>query len=245
MKKMVDFFHEKYKILIPAMVVLVLLITTFFLYKEYKFDNQRNKNEVEVFQYFSSVRVDYRGLFTYNLRGSIVDFKPVNAKIEDNMLPIYYKDMSKVVFPVTMSIIFPLRDGMQYKLYKYATYYQQDGVHFIKNNLDVGNYEYFFLFNGKDTFFFPDETVLKVGDKEYKTLGPMSYVRVVGGLTLIYYDPSTDTSEVIELNGKKVYVTNEDINLNVSDRYFYSFSNKLLLLPPNNLNPVFKTIDKQ
>ena len=58
--------------------------------------------------------------------------------------------MSKVVFPVTMSIIFPLRDGMQYKLYKYATYYQQDGVHFIKNNLDVGNYEYFFLFNGKD-----------------------------------------------------------------------------------------------
>ena len=45
MKKMIDFFHEKYKILIPVMVVLVLLITTFFLYKEYKFANQKNKKE--------------------------------------------------------------------------------------------------------------------------------------------------------------------------------------------------------
>lgn len=244
MKKIINFFHEKYKLLIPIMVVLVLLITTFFLYKEYKFDNQRNKNEVEVFQYLSSMRVDYTGVFTYNLKNAIVDFKAKNAKIEDNIFPIYYKDMSKVVFPVTMSIIFPLRDGKQYKLYKYATYYKQDDVHFIKHNEDVGNYSDFFLFNGKDTFFFPDETVLKIGDKEYKKLGPMSYVRVVGGVTLIYYDTATESSEVLELNGKKVYVTSDIINLNVSDKYFYSFSNKLLLLLPNNLNPVFKTIDK-
>ena len=152
--------------------------------------------------------------------------------------------MSKVVFPVTMSIIFPLRDGKQYKLYKYATYYKQDDVHFIKNNEDTGNYKNFFLFNGKDTFFFPDETILKIGEKEYKKLGAMSYVRVASGMTLIYYDTATDTSEVIELEGKKVIVTSDYVNLNVSDKYFYSFSNKLLLFPPNNLNPVFKTIDK-
>ena len=163
MKRVIDFFHEKYKILIPVMVVLVLLITTFFLYKEYKFDNQRNKNEVEVFQYFSSVRVDYTGIFTYNLREALVDFKPKDAQIEDNMLPIYYKDMSKVVFPVPMSIVFPLRDGKQYKLYKYATYYSQDDAHFIKHNEDLGTYSDFFLFNGKDVFVFPDEVVLKIG----------------------------------------------------------------------------------
>ena len=244
MKKIVKLFHEKYKILIPIMVVLVLLITTFFLYKEYKFDNQRNKNEVSVFQYFSSVKVEYTGIVTYNLKEAIVDFTAKDAKISENMLPIYYDDMSKVIFPVDMSIIFPLRDGKQYKLFKYATYYEQDGVHFIKNNTDLGTYNDFFLFNGKDTFFFPDETTLKIGDKEYKTLGSMSYVRVVGGLTLIYYDTATETSEVIELNGKKAYVTSDVINLNVSDKYFYSFSNKLLLLLPNNLNPVFKTIDK-
>ena len=245
MKRVIDFFHEKYKILIPVMVVLVLLITTFFLYREYKFDNQRDKQEVEVFQYFSSVRVDYTGIITYNLKKSIVDFSPKNIKIEKNLLPIYYDDMSKVIFPVEMSIVFPHRSGSQYKLYKYATYYNQDDTHFIKNNVDIGTYEEFFLYNGKDAFFFPDETVLSVGGKEYRKLGPMSYVRVVGGITLIYYDAATDSSEMIELDGRKVVVTNDVINLDVGDKYYYYFKNRLLLMKPNNLNPVFKTIDKQ
>ena len=245
MKKIINVFHEKYKILIPIMVVLVLLITTFFLYREYQFDNKRNKEEVKVFQYFSSEKLDYTGIVTYNLKNTIVDFVPKNATIQDNRLPIYYDDMSKVIFPVEMGIVFPLRDGRQYKLYKYATYYKQDGVHFIKNNEDIGNYNDFFLFNGKDTFFFPDEVSLKIDDKEYKKLGSMSYVRVVGGFTLIYYDTTTGVAESIELDGKQVTVTSDIINLNVSNKYFYSFSSKLLLMLPNNLDPVFKTIDKQ
>lgn len=244
MKKIINLFLDKYKILIPIMVVLVLIITTFFLYKEYKFDNQRNKEEVDVYQYFSSVRVDYTGVFTYNLKKSIVDFNAKGVNIEENVVPIYYDDMSKVVFPVEMSIIFPFRDGSQYKLYKYSTYYQQDGVHFIKNNVDLGTYNDFFLYNGKDTFFFPVETSLNLNGKEYIKLGEMSYVRVVGGATLIYYDTATETSEAIELNGKQVTVTNDYINLNLTDKYFYSFSSKILLMRPNNLNPVFKTIDK-
>ena len=233
MKKIINLFQEKYRILIPIMVVFVLLITTFFLYREYKFDNQRNKKEIDVFQYFSSQKVNYKGIFTYNLKGNIVDFNAKNAKIGENVVPIYYEDMSNVVFPVEMSIIFPLRDGLQYKLYKYATYYKLDGVNFIKNNNDLGYYNDFFLFNGKDTFFFPDEVTLKIDDKDYKQLSSMSYV------TLIYYDAANDSAEVIELDGEKVYVTNEVINLNVSDRYFYVFKNKILLMRPNNLNPVF------
>ena len=244
MKKLVNLFLDKYKIMIPIMVVLVLLITTFFLYKEYKFDNQRNKNEEKVYQYFTAGKVSYTGIFTYNLKNSIVDFTPKDIKIEENIVPIYYSDKSKVIFPVEMNIVFPLRDGSQYKLYKYATYYKQDGVDFIKNNVDLGTYNDFFLYNGKDTFFFPDETVLKIGGKEYKKLGSMSFVRVVGGYTLIYYDADEDNFEVIELEGRDVVVTGGYINVNVRDKYFYSFNSKILLMTPNNLNPVFKTIDK-
>ena len=60
-----------------------------------------------------------------------------------------YKDKSRVIFPKQMSIVFPLRDGSQFKLYKYATYYNEDNVHFIKNNTDLGNYNSFFLYNVK------------------------------------------------------------------------------------------------
>ena len=35
-----------------------------------------------------------------------------------------------------------------------------------------------------------------------------------------------------------------DATVNVVKKQFNSFSNNVLLMPPNNLNPVFKTIDK-
>ena len=72
----------------------------------------------------------------------------------------------------------------------------------------------------------------------------MSYVSIDGGYTLIYYDTDTDSSRAIELDGDTVTVVGDNINVNVNERYFYSFSNKVLLMSPNNLNPVFKTIDK-
>ena len=115
---------------------------------------------------------------------------------------------------------------------------------FIKSNTDFGNYDFFFLYDGSDVFFFPDEVTLNIDNKEYKKLGAMSYVRVVGGLTLIYFDTESDSGEVIELDGKNVSVSSQHINVNVSERSFKSFSSKVLLTTPNNLKPLFKTIDK-
>ena len=43
------------------------------------------------------------------------------------------KDMKKVLFPSEMLAAFPLREGSQYKLYKYATYENIDSIHTIKN----------------------------------------------------------------------------------------------------------------
>lgn len=244
MKNIINFCKKRYKVLIPVMVVLVLLVTTFFLYREYKYDNTRNKKEVSVYQYFGGIRVDYTSVITYNLKNAIVDLEVKDKVIESNTIPIYYEDKSNVLFPVEMSIVFPLRDGSQFKLYKYASYYNEDNVHFIKNNIDLGTYNDFFLYNGKDTFFFPEETTLKINNKDYMELGAMSYVSVDGGYTLIYYDAKTDTSRAIELDGDIVTVVGDNINVNINERYFYSFSNKVLLMSPNNLNPVFKTIDK-
>lgn len=244
MENITKFFKEKYKILIPIMVIMVLIVTIFFLYRKYEYDNTRNKQEVSVFQYYAGVRTDYKAIVTYNLKDSIIDIKAKNKKIEDNSMPIYYEDKSKVIFPKEMNIVFPLREGSQFKLYKYSTYYYEDTIHYIKNNTDLGYYSFFFLFDGDDLFFFPEEVILKIGGKEYKKLGAMSYVSVVGGMTLIYYDTATDTGEAIELNGKVVTVSGNHIEVNASERYFMSFKNEVLLMSPNNLNPVFKTIDK-
>lgn len=244
MKKIINFCKEKYKILIPVMVGIVLLVTLFFLYREYKYDNTRNKKETSVYQYFGGTKHEYTAIVTYNLKDSIVNLESKDKKIEYDSTPVYYAEEDKVIFPKEMTIVFPLRNGSQYRLYKYATYYKEDNLHYIKNNTDIGNYNYFFLFDGEDMFFFPDEVTLKINDKEYKKLGAMSYVTVVGGLTLIYYDTTTETSEFIELEGDIVTVNNENINVNINEKYCMSFGEKVLLFTPNNLNPVFKTIDK-
>ena len=49
---------------------------------------------------------------------------------------------------------------------------------------------------------------------------------------------ASEQMESIEIEGKKVTVNNEFITVNISDKYFYSFGHKLLLILPNNLDPV-------
>ena len=244
MKNIVKFLKEKYKILIPIMVSLVLIITIFFLYKGYQYDNSRNKKEISVFQYYSGIKVDYTAIFTYNLKDAIVNIEAKDEELTFKSSPLYYEDLSKVIFPQEMSIVFPLLEGSQFKLYKYSSYYSDDSIHYIKNNADLGIYEYFFIYDGVDLFFFPEETVLKIDNKDFIELGSKSYCRLVGGETLIYYDTATDKGEVIELNGNIVNVVGKYIDVNLNYRYFMSFSNKVLLADTNNLNPVFKTIDK-
>ncbi len=240
MKKIKDFCYREYKVLIPVMVVVMLLIVLLFFYKEYQYDNYRNKKDIPVFQYFAGLKTEYTAQVTYNLKDSIVDIKAKDAKIEYDGTPIYYKDEQKVLFPKEMTIIFPLREASQYKLYKYATYYKEDNLHFIKNNTDIGEYSFFFLYDGKGVFFFPYEVELKQNNKLIKKLSPMSTVSVVGGATLTYHDFESDTADFKEIEGDTITVTSDNMLVNLTEKYIEVFGKEILLFTPNKLSPVFK-----
>lgn len=247
MKKIWDFIKDKYKIFIPIVVVIVLLIVVGYFYKEYNYNNYKNKKDVGVYQYFGGLRHDYTAVFTYNIKDVIVDIRGKDEKIEYDSTPIYLPDEDKVIFPNAMSVVFPLREGSQYKIYKYSIYEYagDDNIHYLTSGEYKNKYTYFFLFDGNDTYFFPYETSLKIGGTVYKKLSPMSYVSLVGGVTLIYYDKGSDTSEVIEVDNKKVEVFNDNLDLNISEKYFNSFSNKVLLFKTDFLNDITKmNIDK-
>lgn len=241
MEKIIEFGKKNYKILIPFMVLFVLLITIYFLYKEYKYDNYRNKQEVPVFQYFGGVKHEYNAIVTYNLKNTIVDLKSKDKKINYDAIPVYYVDEEKILFPREMNIVFPLREGSQFKLYKYSIYIKNGNFHEINTGIDTSRYSNFFLYDGTGVFFFPDSVELKINDKVYKELGAMSYLSLVGGYTLTYYDRATDTSEVIELDNDIVTVTSQYINVNLTEKYCLSFDKKVLLFNPKELNAVYKT----
>ena len=242
MEKIINYFKQKYKIFIPVMVVLVLLVTVYFLYREYRYDNYKNKEEVSVYQYFGGIKNEYTAIITSNLKGVIVDISPKDKKIEYSSIPIYYSDKDIVVFPEEMNIVFPLKNASQYKLYKYSIYERIDNSHLITNGIDSGYFSYFFLFDGDGLYFFPDEVTLNIDGKEYKKLSPMSYVSYVGGYTVKYYDKESDTSELLEIYGKKITISSERINININESYFMVFNDKNLLFKPDNLNALL--IDK-
>lgn len=236
MKKVIDFIKKKYKILIPIMVVFVLLITIFYLYKEYKYDNYRNKVEYNVYQYFGGKKKEYTAIVTYNLKDVIVGIEDKNKRIQYDATPVYFVDQEKILFPSEMSIVFPLQDGNQYKLYKYTTYENKDGIYRVVSGRDNGIYNHFFLFDNKGLYFFSDSVTIKIDGEDYVTLGANSYAEIVGGYTLSYYDTENNKSEMIEIDGKKVTAVNNNLDLSLSDRYFYVFGRKTLLIPSYNLN---------
>ena len=239
MKKIIDFCKQKYKILIPIMVVLVLLVTVYFLYREYRYDNYRNKEESKVYQYFGGVKHEYTAIISYNLRKVMVDVKGKEENINYDSTPIYYEDKDKVIFPHEMSIIFPIMDANQYKLFKYTTYEEIDKQDVITSGRDTGVFNNYFLFDGEGLYFFPEEVTLKIDNKDYIKLSANSYAEVIGGYTLTYYDKEKDKSEVIEIDGKEVTAVNDYVDLSLTSRYFKVYKKKILLIPSYNLNSLF------
>ena len=236
MEKIVAFCKKNYKVLIPVMVVFVLLVALYFLYREYRYDYYRNKQDVKVYQYFGGIKTNYTAIVTYNLKDTIVSVEPKDKKIDYDSTPIYYKDSDKVIFPEEMNAVFPLQEGSQYKIYKYSTYEFKDDLHVIKSDTNEKDYNYFFLYDGKGLFFFPSEVTIKINGEDYKKLTGMSYVKTIGGYTMEIYDKGTDTSEVIELENREVMVSNDSMEVCITERYILSFGRKILLVSPYDLN---------
>lgn len=239
MEKIVDFWKKNYRVLIPVMVVTVLLITVYFLYREYKYDTYRNKQDNEVYQYFGGMKKEYTAILTYDLNNRIIDLKSKNEKIQYDATPIYFTSLDKVLFPKEMSIVFPLRDGSQYRLYKYTVYERVNDIYMIKMNNQEFEYNYFFLYDGNNLYFFPDKVDLYINDKKIIELSENSYVQVVGGYTLIYYDKESDSSKVIELEKDEVTVKNDKMVVNLNNAVGTVQGKEILLFGPQKLNVKF------
>ena len=241
---MIEFCKKEYKILIPIMVVIVLLITVYFLYREYRYDNYRNKQEYLVYQYYGGVKKDYTAIVTYNLKDAIIDLQPKDVKVDYDSTPIYFSDSNKVLFPKEMSIVFPMQMGAQYKLLKYSTYEKEENLDVITSGTYRDDYLHFYIYDGKNLFFFPSEMILKINGKKYTTLSSMSYARVVGGYTLVYYDKEKEKSEVIELDNDSVTIENDIVSIDLINRYSVVMEKKIILSDIEKLVPVSKSIDK-
>ena len=81
------------------MVVFVLLLAIYFLYREYRYDTYRNRKDTEVYQYFGGRKTEYTATITYNLKNAIIEIQGKDKKINYDSTPVYFKDTDMIIFP--------------------------------------------------------------------------------------------------------------------------------------------------
>ena len=123
--------------------------------------------------------------------------------------------------------------------YSYIIYQNKNYNLITKNyNKKLGKY---FLYDGSDLYFFIDEVILKVDEKEIK-LSPMSYVIAKYNKYISYYDKESDTYNTIETTSDESTIKNNYYTIYISkDRIDYYGTNVILTSDIKNLN----TIDKK
>ena len=109
-----------------AIILLEIIIVVLLTFKD-NLDKVEFK-DYSFYQYLSGRRFDYEGTLKLSVDGDITELKLKNMNITLDSTPIYYKDYKKVLFPKTMSVVFPLTSGIQYKVNYFSTIEQKEEV---------------------------------------------------------------------------------------------------------------------
>lgn len=219
---MKGFIKKKYNILIPIFLLVVLLIAILLYAREYKNNRYAYVEEVNVYQYFSGVKMEYVANISRNRKNVILDYENKDYAVSLDSIPVYIKDKDSVIFPKEMSIVFPLKDR-QYQVNALAEVYKEHDLYYLNiRNLDE-TYDHIFYYDGNNLYFFIDDVDLVVEDKTIE-LSPMSYVSALYGNFIEYYDYANDTYGKIDIsNYEDVVIKNDYMTIEVDiDKVIYN-----------------------
>lgn len=237
---MKEFIKNKYNILIPVFLLIVLLIAILLYSKEYKSNRYAYVSEVDVYQYFSGTKMEYVANISRNKKGVVLEYENKDYVVSLDSTPVYVKDKDNVIFPKEMSIVFSLKDE-QYQVNALSEIYKEHGLYYLSLRNIKESYDHVFFYDGSNLYFFIDEVTLIVGNKTIE-LSPLSYVSASYGNFVEYYDYANDTYEMIDIsNNDEVFVKNDYMNVNVTlDEIVYKDGFTLLI---NDFSFLSKIID--
>lgn len=220
---MKEFIKNKYNILIPVFLLIVLLISILLYAKEYKNNRYAKIEEVEVYQYFSGVKMEYVANISRNRKSVILEYENKDFAVSLDSTPVYIKDSESVIFPKEMSIVFPLK-SREYQVNALAEVYKENDLYYLNiRNLNK-TFDHVFFFDGQNLYFFVDGVTLVVGNKTIE-LSPMSYVSASYMNFVEYYDYATDSYGMLNITNEDVIVKNDYMTVNVvGDEVIYKDS---------------------
>ena len=153
--------------------------------------------------------------------------------IETDSLPVYYEDRNAICLMSTMAYYKPIQDKkfLTYKLNLFTELENINGSLEMKSGRDSDLLKRGFLFDGKDTYIFLQETVVKYGKKKI-TVPPLSYAVVNYNTWVQVYDRDGDNYTFEDINNGDVIAVcadNEEYEINLG-RDIVTFGDKEYLL---------------
>ena len=243
MEKIQKYIQDNYKLMIPIVFMLVLFIAFLIYYKVSVGSNYHIDTDVDVFQYFSDRKYEYKAVLSKNRKDVVVDFQPKDIKIHLDSTPIYLNNKKKdtVIFYQDMSVVMPTMSCAEYVAKKYSYITFKDNMYTMTANRYHGRLNHYFLYDGEDLYFFIEKVTLNVNN-ETINLSPYSYVIVKYNNYLSYYDKESDTYKTLKIDNHNVVVSNEYYKILVDrDIIDYQGTNVILTSKIDELN----TIDKK
>ncbi len=239
MKKFSIWIHDNYKLIIPISLIIVVFISFLIYYKIMVSSNYHIDSEEVVYQYFNDRKYEYHAIVSKNRNDGIVDFKPKDIEINLDSTPIYYQKGDVVLFPKDMSVVMPTLSCSEYLSKGYSYIHYHDGIYQITTDKYTGKLNHYFLYDGKDLYFFIEPVTLVI-NKEKISLSSYSYITTQYGGVISYYDKKNDVYRTLETTDD-VFVENDYYKIYVNkDIIDYQGTNVILTSDLNQLNAIEK-----
>ena len=185
---------------IAILLFIGLLVIVWFCLQKL---NTQSIEEHSFYQYFVGQKISYEGGLNISRKNGISELILKDSKVELDSTPIYYADIeNKVLFPEDMAIVFPNQSGMIYKLNRFSNIIYDTETAYLETNVENKALNHAFLFDGKDLYFFLEETNMNINGQEY-ILTPLSYV-ICDEFSLEIYQKEEDKYTVFDEKPEEV-----------------------------------------
>lgn len=220
--------------LLAIIILILILVCAFILFFEVNNYRKIKQEKIDFYYNFAGTKVEFNGKVLYDSDGKIMSINSDNIVLTSS--PLYYlNNNDKVILPSIMEIVYPYKVSPLYKLGVYSYIYYVGKSLYVDSEKSSGRLYDCFLYDGKDLYFFIENTSVVVDGTKYD-LSPLSYAKV--GLNNIeLYDKDKD--QLISINNYKGMVnayTNEyTINL-TEDTFTYKNNYYILIRNIENLD---------
>ena len=190
----------------------------------------------DLYQYTLEGFTTYQGesKITKSGNGSVLTNNEIIYELEDT--PLYYSEESKILLPFVTSIIQP-KLSLTNRITNMSTVYRRDEKYYVNNGKETIKVADFFLYDGKNTYYFFEPTTL-VWNDQHVIIEPFSYVEVKYNQSLKIFNGAEGVYSNVETGVCNVTATmncKATINLSTDILSREDGQKQMLFLNPNLL----------